>query len=137
MTYCHQRWKSDDFGFYTAQDKAHVHDLHATIRHLPGLDHERLTCRCGGRDFRPTDMEGNLAIGALSEPAVGSPENTSSFPSVAESLNQRMVVEFAAGFFKYGYTRKSSADTRIAATGYSSKTSSEQNRFKCICLCSK
>ncbi len=57
--------ESDDFGFYTAQDKVHVHDLHATILHLLGLDHERLTFRYGGRDFRLTDVEGNLVPGIL------------------------------------------------------------------------
>jgi len=51
---------SDDFGFYAAEDKVHVHDLHATILHLLGLDHERLTYRYGGRDFRLTDVEGNV-----------------------------------------------------------------------------
>jgi hypothetical protein len=51
---------SDDFGFYAAEDKVHVHDLHATILHLLGLDHERLTYRYGGRDFRLTDVEGHV-----------------------------------------------------------------------------
>lgn len=51
---------SDDFGFYAASDKVHVHDLHATILHLLGLDHERLTFRYGGRDFRLTDVEGRV-----------------------------------------------------------------------------
>jgi hypothetical protein len=52
--------ESDDFGFYAAQNKVHVHDLHATILHLLGLDHERLTYRYGGRDFRLTDVEGRV-----------------------------------------------------------------------------
>lgn len=52
--------QSDDFGFYAAENKVHVHDLHATILHLLGLDHERLTFRYGGRDFRLTDVEGHL-----------------------------------------------------------------------------
>lgn len=51
---------SDDFGYYVADEKVHVHDLHATILHLLGLDHERLTYRHGGRDFRLTDVEGNV-----------------------------------------------------------------------------
>ncbi len=51
---------SDDFGYYAAEDKVHVHDLHATILHLMGLDHERLTYRHGGRDFRLTDVEGSV-----------------------------------------------------------------------------
>jgi hypothetical protein len=52
--------QSDDFGFYAASDKVHVHDLHATILHLLGIDHERLTYPYGGRDFRLTDVEGNV-----------------------------------------------------------------------------
>lgn len=42
------------------QDKVHVHDFHATVLHLLGIDHERLTYRYGGRDFRLTDVEGNV-----------------------------------------------------------------------------
>jgi hypothetical protein len=52
--------ESDDFGYYAAKDKVHVHDLHATIMHLLGIDHERLTYRYGGRDFRLTDVEGRV-----------------------------------------------------------------------------
>lgn len=52
--------ESDDFGFYAAQNKVHVHDLHATILHLLGIDHERLTFPYGGRDFRLTDVEGRV-----------------------------------------------------------------------------
>ncbi len=52
--------ESDDFGFYAARDKVHVHDLHATILRLLGLDHERLTFHYGGRDFRLTDVEGHV-----------------------------------------------------------------------------
>jgi hypothetical protein len=51
---------SDEFGFYAAQDKVHVHDFHATLLHLLGIDHERLTYRYGGRDFRLTDVEGHV-----------------------------------------------------------------------------
>ncbi len=51
---------SDDFGFYAAHDKVHVHDFHATLLHLLGIDHERLTYRYGGRDFRLTDVEGRV-----------------------------------------------------------------------------
>jgi hypothetical protein len=56
---------TDDFGFYAAEDKVHVHDLHATILHLLGLDHERLTYRHAGRDFRLTDVEGHVVKGIL------------------------------------------------------------------------
>jgi hypothetical protein len=51
---------TDDFGYYAAQDKVSVHDLHATILHLLGLNHERLTFRYVGRDFRLTDVEGQV-----------------------------------------------------------------------------
>lgn len=52
--------QSDDFGFYAQQDKVHVHDLHATLLHLLGIDHEKLTFRYGGRDFRLTDVHGRV-----------------------------------------------------------------------------
>ena len=55
--------ETDDFGFNVVKDKVHVHDLHATILHLLGLDHERLTYRYAGRDFRLTDVEGNVVDG--------------------------------------------------------------------------
>jgi hypothetical protein len=51
---------TDEFGWYAIQDKVHIHDLHATILHLMGLDHTRLTYRHGGRDFRLTDVYGNV-----------------------------------------------------------------------------
>jgi len=52
--------KSDDYGIAVAEDKVHVHDLHATILHLLGLDHERLTYRHAGRDYRLTDVDGRV-----------------------------------------------------------------------------
>ncbi|MFN9852739.1 MAG: DUF1501 domain-containing protein [Planctomycetota bacterium] len=52
---------SDPFGFYAQENKVHVHDLHATLLHLLGIDHERLTYRYGGRDFRLTDVHGTVA----------------------------------------------------------------------------
>jgi hypothetical protein len=51
---------TDDYGFFAAQDKVHIHDMHATILHLLGLNHERLTYRYAGRDFRLTDVEGQV-----------------------------------------------------------------------------
>ncbi len=51
---------TDDYGFYATEDKVHVHDLHATILHLLGMDHTRLTFRHAGRDFRLTDVEGHV-----------------------------------------------------------------------------
>ncbi len=51
---------TDDFGFNAVQDKVHVHDLQATILHLLGFDHTKLTYRFQGRDFRLTDVHGNV-----------------------------------------------------------------------------
>ncbi len=51
---------TDEFGFRAVTDKVHVHDLHATILHLLGLDHEKLTYRYAGRDFRLTDVKGQV-----------------------------------------------------------------------------
>ena len=51
---------TDDYGYEAVENKVHVHDLHATILHLLGLDHERLTYRYAGRDFRLTDVHGNV-----------------------------------------------------------------------------
>ena len=56
--------KTDDFGFYAVDEKVHVHDLHATILHLFGLEHTKLTYRFQGRDFRLTDVHGE-AVKAL------------------------------------------------------------------------
>jgi arylsulfatase A-like enzyme len=52
--------KTDEIGYYTVEDPVHVHDLHATILHLLGLDHRKLTFRFQGRDFRLTDVAGNI-----------------------------------------------------------------------------
>jgi hypothetical protein len=51
---------TDEFGFRAIENKVHVHDLHATILHLMGLDHERLTYRHAGRDYRLTDIAGQV-----------------------------------------------------------------------------
>lgn len=51
---------TDDFGWHALRDKVHVHDLHATILHLLGLDHERLTYHFSGRDYRLTDVHGHV-----------------------------------------------------------------------------
>jgi hypothetical protein len=56
---------TDEFGFAAAENKVHVHDLHATILHLLGFDHEKLTFRNAGRDFRLTDVEGHLVKGVI------------------------------------------------------------------------
>ncbi|MDP6904285.1 MAG: DUF1501 domain-containing protein [Verrucomicrobiota bacterium] len=52
---------TDDYGFYAEQQKMHIHDVHATVLHLLGLDHEKLTYRYAGRDFRLTDVSGHVA----------------------------------------------------------------------------
>lgn len=51
---------TDDYGYYSVEDKVHLHDLHATILHLLGLDHEQLTYKYAGRDFRLTDIYGRV-----------------------------------------------------------------------------
>jgi hypothetical protein len=51
---------TDEFGFAAVENKVHVHDLHATMLHLLGLDHTRLTYRYAGRDFRLTDVHGEV-----------------------------------------------------------------------------
>lgn len=57
--------KSDDLGFNVIEDRVHVHDLHATILHLLGFDHTKLTYRFQGRDFRLTDVAGEVATKLL------------------------------------------------------------------------
>jgi hypothetical protein len=61
----HVHGATDEFGFAAVQDKVHVHDLHATMLHLLGFDHERLTFRYSGRDFRPTDVHGHVVQGVI------------------------------------------------------------------------
>ncbi|MBM3846596.1 MAG: DUF1501 domain-containing protein, partial [Verrucomicrobia bacterium] len=56
----HVHGATDDFGWHAVQDAVHVHDLHATLLHLMGLDHTRLTFHFGGRDYRLTDVYGNV-----------------------------------------------------------------------------
>ena len=51
---------SSPYGYFAAEDKVHIHDLHATILHLMGLNHEQLTFRYSGRDFRLTDVHGRV-----------------------------------------------------------------------------
>jgi uncharacterized protein (DUF1501 family) len=57
--------ETDELGFHVARDEVHVHDLQATILHCLGLDHERLTYRSQGRDFRLTDVHGHVVQGIL------------------------------------------------------------------------
>ena len=57
---------TDEFGFKAVEKPVHVHDLHATILHLLGIDHTKLTYRYSGRDFRLTDVSGNVIHDILS-----------------------------------------------------------------------
>jgi len=56
---------TDEFGFKAEENPVHVHDLHATILHLLGFDHTKLTFRHAGRDFRLTDVHGNVVQGVI------------------------------------------------------------------------
>ena len=51
---------TDEYGWFAVENKVHIHDLHATIMQLMGFDHTKLTYRFNGRDFRLTDVGGNL-----------------------------------------------------------------------------
>ncbi|MBL9126542.1 MAG: DUF1501 domain-containing protein, partial [Verrucomicrobiales bacterium] len=61
----HVHGATDEFGHRSVEHPVHMHDLHATLLHLMGLDHERLVFRYDGRDFRPTDVHGELVRGIL------------------------------------------------------------------------
>jgi hypothetical protein len=56
---------TDEFGWHATDNKVHVHDLHATILHLMGIDHTKLTYRYSGRDYRLTDVYGNIVKGIV------------------------------------------------------------------------
>jgi hypothetical protein len=56
---------TDDYGYKAVQNKVGIHDLHATLLHLLGIDHEKLTYRFGGRDYRLTDVHGEVIRGIL------------------------------------------------------------------------
>jgi len=55
--------RTHDYGYYAIEDKVHVHDLHATILHLLGLDHTKLTYPYAGRNFRLTNVQGDTFLG--------------------------------------------------------------------------
>ena len=57
--------RTDEFGFNVAANPVHVHDLNATVLHLLGLDHERLTFKYQGREFRLTDVHGKVVKALL------------------------------------------------------------------------
>jgi hypothetical protein len=56
---------TDDYGYHAVENKVEIHDLHATMLHLMGMDHKRLTYRFGGRDMRLTDVHGEIITGIL------------------------------------------------------------------------
>jgi hypothetical protein len=56
---------TDEYGFHAIENKVHIHDLHATMLHLLGIDHTKLTFRFGGRDMRLTDIYGDIVHGIL------------------------------------------------------------------------
>ncbi|QVL32158.1 DUF1501 domain-containing protein [Telmatocola sphagniphila] len=56
---------TDEYGYHAIQDKVHMHDLHATILHLLGMEHTKLTYRFGGRDMRLTDIAGEVVQGIM------------------------------------------------------------------------
>jgi uncharacterized protein (DUF1501 family) len=56
---------TDEFGYHAVENRMHIHDLHATLLYLLGLDHEKLTYRYAGRDFRLTDVAGTVAHGII------------------------------------------------------------------------
>ena len=58
--------ETDEFGINIVENPVHVHDYHATILHLMGIDHTRLVYRYAGRDFRLTDVDGNVIKAILS-----------------------------------------------------------------------
>ena len=57
---------TDEWGYAAVEKKVHVHDLHATVLHQLGIDHERLTYHYSGREFRLTDVAGNVVRHILS-----------------------------------------------------------------------
>ena len=61
----HVHGETDELGFNIARDPVHVHDLNATVLHLLGFDHTQLTYRFQGRDYRLTDVEGEVVKGLL------------------------------------------------------------------------
>jgi hypothetical protein len=61
----HVHGSTDEFGFAAVDQPVHVHDLHATMFHLLGMNHEELTFHYSGRDFRPTDVHGKIVTNII------------------------------------------------------------------------
>ncbi|MAW72341.1 MAG: hypothetical protein CL422_11185 [Acidimicrobiaceae bacterium] len=56
---------TDEFGYHAIENRMHIHDFHATVLYLLGIDHEKLTYRYGARNFRLTDVAGKVAHGII------------------------------------------------------------------------
>ena len=79
--------QTDEFGINIVADPVHVHDYHATILHLMGIDHTRLVYRYAGRDFRLTDVDGNVIKATLTEwSIVGGPHGGPTSNASTESI---------------------------------------------------
>jgi len=61
----HSHGETDEFGYESVIDPVHIHDWHATILHLLGLEHTKLTYRYAGRDMRLTETKGNVVHGII------------------------------------------------------------------------
>ena len=83
--------RTDDYGYYAIENKVHIHDLHATILHLLGLDHERLTYRSQGRDFRLTDVgrRGRRGHTGLTKRPLFDENHFRSAPDLAPTVERR------------------------------------------------
>lgn len=92
---------TDKFGYHVAEQPVHVHDFHATILHLLGIDHERLIFRSQGRDFRLTDVAGNVFSTRAKSCSVSSPSQR------AAKLTPSSV--------RLGTSRPSCANRRVSA----------------------
>ncbi len=62
----HTHGETDDYSYNIVKDPVHIHDLHATMMHLLGIDHTKLTFKYQGRHFRLTDVHGNVVKNVLS-----------------------------------------------------------------------
>jgi arylsulfatase A-like enzyme len=72
---------TDEYGYHAVEDRMHIHDLHATILHLMGFDHTKLTYRYNGRDFRLTDVEGVVHTKILGSPGSAASLTKNDLPS--------------------------------------------------------
>ena len=82
---------TDEYGYFAIENKVHVHDLHATILHLFGLDHTKLTYPFSGRNMRLTDVHGRVQRSPLMKENGGSDPVTPGDPFVYENPSPRML----------------------------------------------